>query len=172
MSHESRVFRLAPMSGMIRVVTAAILPLPALILAFGLLGPKAVLPSLLAGSAIVCGLWVCVWCWFRPTRFEVGPNGMLIVWPWRQRLVKRDEIAGAVEMSNRDFLAQYGRGARVGAGGLWGGFGLLMTKKETLDLYASRADRFVLVHRRQGRTMLLTPERPEQFVDAVRAQVG
>jgi hypothetical protein len=61
---------------------------------------------------------------------------------------------------------------RIGAGGLWGGFGWLYTRKGLLDLYVSRTDRFVLVRRRIGRPLLLTPERDEAFVDALRALSG
>ena len=171
-ARQTRAFRLAPMCGTIRTLTVVIVPLPLLLLALGIFGPRPVLPVLLASATFTSALWVFIWCWLRPTRFEVGPDGLRLAWPLRQRLVKWDEIAGADVMSSRDFRTEYGRGARVGAGGLWGGFGLAMTKKGTLDLYTSRTDRFVLVRRRQGRTMLLSPEMPEQFVDAVRAMVG
>jgi hypothetical protein len=58
---------------------------------------------------------------------------------------------------------------RIGAGGLWGGFGWLYTRRGLVDLYVSRTDRFVLVRRRAGRPLLLTPERDASFVDALRA---
>ena len=57
----------------------------------------------------------------------------------------------------------------VHTGGLWGGFGWLYTRKGLLDLYVSRTDRLVLVRLRAGRPLLLTPERDEGFVDALRA---
>jgi hypothetical protein len=47
-------------------------------------------------------------------------------------------------------------------------FGWLYTRKGLLDLYVSRTDRLVLVRLRAGRPLLLTPERDEGFVDALR----
>jgi hypothetical protein len=58
---------------------------------------------------------------------------------------------------------------RIGAGGLWGGFGWLYTRKGLLDLYVSRTDRFVLVRLRTGRPLLITPDADERFVAAFRA---
>ena len=52
-------------------------------------------------------------------------------------------------------------------GWLWGGFGLLWTRPKTFEMYVSRADGLVIVERDNGRPLLLTPERPGEFVRAV-----
>ncbi len=53
---------------------------------------------------------------------------------------------------------------RVGAGGLWGGFGQIWAEREKLDFYISRTDSFVLIHRHGGRSLLISPERQADFV--------
>ena len=65
------------------------------------------------------------------------------------------------------FRRQYGFGMRVGAGGLWGGFGLLKTGRETFSMWISRTDAFVLVRLRGARTLLITPDRPREFLEAL-----
>jgi hypothetical protein len=55
--------------------------------------------------------------------------------------------------------------ARVGAGGLWGGFGWLWTEKRGIvQMYVSRTDRFVWIERGAERPWLISPENPEAFV--------
>jgi hypothetical protein len=53
---------------------------------------------------------------------------------------------------------------RVGAGGLWGAFGLLKTRRETFSMWISRTDRWVLVTLKGDRPLLITPDRAEEFV--------
>ena len=61
-----------------------------------------------------------------------------------------------------------GWGMRVGAGGLWGGFGLLWTaRRGIVQMYVSRLDRFVWIERGKERPWLITPERAEEFVAAL-----
>jgi hypothetical protein len=59
-------------------------------------------------------------------------------------------------------------------GGLWGGFGLAWSSRgKHLALYVSRhADGFVLVRCERARSLLITPERPAEFVAAVAARTG
>ena len=72
-------------------------------------------------------------------------------------------------LSREAFRREFGWGVRIGAGGLWGGFGWLYTSKGLVGLYVSRTDRVVLVRRRAGRPLLVTPEDDERFVAALRA---
>jgi hypothetical protein len=53
---------------------------------------------------------------------------------------------------------------RIGAGGLWGGFGLLKTERETFSMWISRTDELVIVRLRGARSLLVTPEDPRRFV--------
>jgi hypothetical protein len=73
-----------------------------------------------------------------------------------------------VLLSREAFRREFGWATRIGAGGLWGGFGWLYTSKGLLDLYVSRTDRLVLVRLRTGRSLLVTPLDDERFVAALR----
>lgn len=61
---------------------------------------------------------------------------------------------------------------RVGVGGLWGGFGWLWTQRQgALEFYISRSTGLVLLERPAGRSLLITPDRPAEFV-AIFADTG
>jgi hypothetical protein len=98
-----------------------------------------------------------------------GPHGRALdPLAARDRRIAAGDIAGAEVLSREAFRRDFGWGMRIGAGGLWGGFGWLYTRKGLLDQYVSRTDRLVVVRLRAGRPLLLTPERDEGFVDALR----
>ncbi|HSA21334.1 MAG TPA: PH domain-containing protein, partial [Myxococcota bacterium] len=65
--------------------------------------------------------------------------------------------------------AEIGRGARFGAGGLWGGFGWLLTPRGKLSMYVSRSEPMVLIRFRARQPLLITPEQPERFLAALTA---
>ena len=78
-----------------------------------------------------------------------------------------------VRLSRKEFKARFGLSARIGAGGLWGGFGWLWTSKGgILDFFISRTDDFVLVERREQRPLLVTPSEPDEFVRELRRIAG
>jgi hypothetical protein len=113
-------------------------------------------------------LYAGVWVWYRPTGFEVSERALAIVWPWRRRVIERSDVAAVRLLTKEEFRADFGWAMRIGVGGLWGGFGWLWTSKHgTLDFYISRLDGFVLIERRAGRWLIVTPERPEAFVAAL-----
>lgn len=158
------------MSALIWALTLPLLALPVVFAVGGLraVGPGSSLPLVLAGFLVL--LYVGVWRYARPRAFEVAGRGLAIVWPARRRLIPRSEIAGARVLVRERCRAELGWGGRIGVGGLWGGFGWAWTSKRGLvDLYVSRTDGLVLVERRAGRPLLLTPERPDDFVRALRA---
>jgi hypothetical protein len=167
MNHGSiEVFPLAPMARAFRWLTIVLLALPVLFLVLALRGelPFLVFAALLAVYAGVYFFW-------RPSRFEVSPHGLDIVFPtWRRRLPARS-LAAAREFTLADFRRDFGWGLRIGVGGLWGGFGWLWTRKGLVEFYISRADQFVLVERRAGRPLLITPERPPDMVRTLRLTV-
>jgi len=163
-------FRLAPMSPLVAVLTVGLLALPVVFVVGGLSAPGSVrfVPFGLAG--LVALLYLGVWLYARPRAFEVDGRGLAIVWPARRRLIPRSEIAGARVLVRERCRAELGWGGRIGVGGLGGGFGWAWTSKRGLvDLYVSRTDGLVLVERRAGRPLLLTPERPDELVRALRA---
>jgi hypothetical protein len=131
----------------------------------------AILPGTICLMIVV--LFVCIWVFMRPSRFELSRSGLEIVWPGRNSLIPLNDITGAEILSKADFSQRFGRGMRVGAGGLGGGFGLLMTTRgPTMSFYISRVDRFVLVSRVSARNLLITPEDPERFVETLRGLIG
>lgn len=115
----------------------------------------------------MAALYAVVWLFFRPTRFDLDGAALRIVWPLRQRAIARGDIEGARVLTGADFRREHGYGMRIGAGGLWGGFGLLKTGKTTFSMWISRTDWLVVVDVRGERPLLLTPEDPERFVAAL-----
>ncbi len=161
-----QVFRLAPMSGLIRGLTLALLPLP---IVFAALAWASGFALLFAPGAMIATLYAAIWLWFRPSGFAVTPDVLVLRWPLRTRSIPRSEIADVREISQAELRQEFGLLLRVGAGGLWGGFGLAWSSRgKHLGLWVSRhADGFVLVRCRGSRSQLLTPERPAEFVAAL-----
>lgn len=158
------VFPLAKMSTGIRVVTWAAMAVPAS-LVYSVWGAT---PSVRGGQAVVAALVVLVYAsvglLFRPRRFEVDRDVLRIVWPLRARTIPRAAVREARLVDGAAFRREHGNGARIGAGGLWGAFGLLWTRRGTYSMWISRTDRFVVVRLDGARPLLLTPERPEEMV--------
>lgn len=161
------VFRLAPMSGLIRGMTFVLILVPIGFLAAPLLDWRS-FPLAPLGGAIALS-YAFIWLYMRPSAFVVTPEGLDIVWPLRRRRIPKANLVGASEVGRGDLRREFGLLLRVGAGGLWGGFGLAWSSRgEHLSLYVSRhADGFVLVRARGARSLLITPERPADFVAAL-----
>lgn len=127
------------------------------------------------GLAVPAGLIVAIYAWiwlrFRPSRFVIEPDAIEVIWPLKRRRIPRAEITD-VRLVDADTLRDLtGWGMRVGAGGLWGGFGWLWTKRRGIvQMYVSRTDRFVWIERGSERPWLITPEEPQLFVNALRAK--
>ena len=156
---------LAPMSLSIRILTWVLLAFPALFVAFGAAAGPPARAFLLAVGLATAGLYGAVWLWWRPTAFEVSGEGLTIRFPARRRRVPAADLSGARALTGAEFRRDYGFALRIGVGGLWGGFGWLWTRRRGLvEFYVSRLDGFVLVQRRQGRPILVTPVDPEGLV--------
>jgi PH (Pleckstrin Homology) domain-containing protein len=109
-----------------------------------------------------------VWTRFRPTAFVVHPHALEVIWPLKRREIRRDQIVAARLIDRQELRRQVGWRMRVGAGGLWGGFGWLWTERRGIvQMYVSRLDRFVWIERGLERPWLITPDQPEAFVDAL-----
>lgn len=160
----SECYALAPMCRLIAVMTAFVLALP---IVFGIVAIKLGWPHSIAPLGLcVVFMMACfiVWTWFRPKQFIVGHDLLTIQWPIRNMSWKKSDVLSAKIISSSEFQKEYGRGMRIGAGGLWGGFGLLKTSSRMFQMYISRTDEFVLIHFRNERPLLITPERPQHFV--------
>ena len=158
-------YNLAPMSQGIRILTLVMLALPVVFLAAGALGAG---PLLIPGLFIVV-LYLWIWTRFRPTCFILHPGFIEVVWPLKRREIRRESITDVRIMGKKEFCSELGPSMRIGAGGLWGGFGWLWTQKRGIvQFYITRTDQFVWIERRNARPWLITPDRPEEFVQALK----
>lgn len=153
------------MSPLIRWLTVLLLIIPLLFVTLSATGAYFLsLPALLL---ILIYAWV--WLRFRPSMFVVYSNGLEVNWPLKRRRIPRDEITAVRLVDGEELTREIGWGTRVGAGGLWGGFGLLWTRRRGLvQMYISRTDGYVWIERGEQRPWLLTPQDPEEFVRALR----
>src|SRR5262245_28762657 len=121
-----RVFPLAPMSALIAGLTYMLWLLPAGFL-FGALAGRT--PILAGPGLFVLAIYAWIWFWFRPTRFEVSADALEVVWPMRRERLPRASLSEVVIIDTAELKRRVGWGMRVGAGGLWGGFGWLWTTR-------------------------------------------
>lgn len=154
-------YRLAPMSSGLRALTVVLLFIPAAFLAAMLAGMSAFTIPFVAASAI----YAWVWFGFRPSEFVIHPDAIEVVWPLKRRMVSRQSIRSIRQVDENELREEIGWGVRVGAGGLWGGFGWLWTQRRGIvQMYISRTDQFVWIERGDERPWMITPERPEEFI--------
>jgi len=149
------------MSPMIFWMSAAVLVLPPVLFyagskVSGLLG--------VAPAVFVLAIYVFIWLYMRPSHFELSPTSLDVVWPIRRFSTALFDIQSIELLEGSEFRNRYGYGMRIGAGGLWGGFGLLKTRSETFRFYISRLDRYVLIRTASAPPLLITPTDPEDFV--------
>jgi hypothetical protein len=154
-------FRIAPMSRAIRILTLLVLAIPLVFLALALrFGAPLLWPA-----AIVGVLCLATWLAARPAHFVVDAARLRICFPLWTRFVARASIASARVVDDAALRSELGLALRVGVGGLWGGFGWLWsTKRRWVEMYVSRTDGLVWIERRGALPLLITPERPEDFV--------
>lgn len=152
------------MSPLILTLTLVLLALPLALFTGAMFGGR----LLLVPALLLLVIYVWVWLRFRPSRFVVHQQVLEVIWPLRRCEVPRDEIANVRLIDGQELRNKIGWGLRVGAGGLWGGFGWLWTKRRGIvQMYVSRSDGFVWIERTGGRPWLITPEQPDAFVYAL-----
>jgi hypothetical protein len=157
-------FALAPMCPLLRRLTLVMAALPPVLLVAGMVGPRA----LLVPAMLVLLIYGWVWARFRPSAFVVQPDSLEVIWPLKRRRIPRAEVSSARVVDPEELRREVGWGMRVGAGGLWGGFGWLWTSRRGIvQMYVSRLDRFVWIERGRKRPWLITPDRAEEFVRAL-----
>ena len=121
-----------------------------------------------AAALLVLAIDAWVWLRFRPSRFTVQGSGLEVIWPLKCRHIPRESIVSARVVGRQELKKEIRWGLRVGAGGIWGGFGWLWTRRRgVVQMYISRTDVFVWIERVGGRPWLLTPEEPGEFVRAL-----
>jgi hypothetical protein len=164
----SKRFPIAPMSRPIRVLTIVLLLLPAVLLVLGTRWGTAA--QLTTAGLLLGALDAAVWLFWRPTHFDVTPAGLRIRFPGRTRLVPSGDVASVGTIGAAEFRERFGLALRIGVGGLFGGFGWLWTRRRGLvEFYVSRSDGLVLVERREGRPLLVTPADPDGLAGALSA---
>ena len=164
MDTQVKTFRLAPMSGFIRTLTLGLVALPLIFLVGGAWGRT----WFAAPGVLLILLYLWVWLRFRPSRFVVHPDALEIVWPLKRRRIARASITQVRLVDRAELRREVGWGMRVGAGGLWGGFGWLWTEdRGIVQMYVSRTDDLVWIERGKQRPWLITPEQPTAFVRAL-----
>ncbi|THJ21640.1 MAG: hypothetical protein CAF45_012250 [Nitrospira sp. CG24E] len=123
---------------------------------------------LIVPALFVVAIYAWVWFRFRPSKFVVHQRVLEVVWPLKRCEISRQDISNVRLIDGQELQNEIGWGMRVGAGGLWGGFGWLWTKRRGIvQMYISRTDCFVWIERADGRPWLVTPEQPEAFVRAL-----
>lgn len=154
-------YRIAPMTTDLRVVSAFLLIIPAAMAVAVVMGYQVLLVPL----ALMAAIYAWVWLRFRPGEFVIHPDCVEIVWPLKRRQIARSSITSCRVIDTPELKREIGWGARVGAGGLWGGFGWLWTRRRGIvQMYITRTDAYVWLERGTERPWLITPERPDDFV--------
>lgn len=149
---------------MIRIITIVLLALPVLFVLSAVFG-KALL---IAPTILLVAIYSWVWLRFRPTQFVVHQDAVEVIWPLKRQQISRDSISEVRIVNRRDLKPEVGWGMRVGVGGLWGGFGWLLTQRRGIvQMYISRINDLVWIERTAGRPWLISPERPHEFVQAL-----
>jgi hypothetical protein len=128
--------------------------------------------GLLWVALLLVVLYLAVWIWWRPGRFEVSARALVLVFPVRRARIAISDIESASVVDSKAFRDQFGLALRVGAGGLWGGFGWLWTRNGWVEFYISALDRYVLIRRRSRIPLLISPEDPERMVAMLEQQLA
>jgi len=162
---SAAVFRLARMSLLFKALTTLLFSLPLGFCVEILRGnDKFAMPFVLL---VVIYAWV--WLRFRPGKFVIHPDGLEVIWSFKCRQVFSEDIT-KVSVVDRHALRQetgWGiRGRRCGRTLGWLGW-LWIKRRDIGQVYVLRTDRFVRIERTGDRPWLITPERPEAFVQAL-----
>jgi len=159
MSKKAAIYQTPPMSGSIKVITYIMEAIPFLLVYLGFAIDN---PGLFILAIFFLLLLAGVWLWMRPTHYIVDDKSMTIVWPLRKYIVLRSGISSVRILDKTDVKKELGFALRIGVGGLFGGFGLLWTRRRGLiRFYITRLDNFVMIDRRNRRTLLITVDDPK-----------
>jgi hypothetical protein len=159
MKETSSIYKIPPMCGSIRVVTFIIIAVPFLLIFFGTSENST---GLIVVAILFILLIISVWLWMRPTHYIVDNTGLTVVWPLRKYHIPRSRIKEVRVLDTKQVKKEIGFAIRIGVGGLFGGFGLLWSKKRGfIRFYITRIDGFVIIEQRKGRPLLINVDNPE-----------
>jgi hypothetical protein len=162
MNTKSLIFKTPPMSGSIKVLTYIIAALPVPLAYAGFTVNK---PALYTWALFLVLLSAGVWLWMRPTHYEIDSRALTVVWPLRKYVVPKSSINRVRVLDDVEIKKELGSAVRIGVGGLFGGFGLLWTRRRGLiRFYITRCDSLVMIDRNDGRSFLITVDNPHGMV--------
>ncbi len=149
------------MSVIIIVLTILVLAIPITFTFIGIYRNKPII-LFVAASIWLMVLWA--WFWMRPSHYIVDNTGLMIVWPLRKFYVPGNDISSVRVLDRKGIKKELGLAMRIGVGGLFGGFGLLWTRRRgMMRFYITRLDRFVLIERRNNKDLLLSVDHPDRM---------
>ena len=163
-------YPLAPMDRMYQGLSLFLGSLPFLFISLTLMLPGP--PKLIFASSTVFLFLVYAWIWFywRPDSFRLETTALVLEFPRREMVIDLSSVQQVHLYKNYDaFIAEWGFGIRIGAGGLFGSFGWLKTAKGTLQMYVSRSVDLVVVEFSDRKPLLITPEQAQDFVNALKS---
>jgi hypothetical protein len=156
---DLKIFKPAPMARTFATMTYVYFGLTLCMLVGIPFGPG----TRLVGWALFA-LALVVWFWFKPVAFLVDGQELVLRWRLRARRIPLGELKSALQLNTRDL----GWMIRIGVGGLWGAYGMFKTSKEgMIDGYFNTNENLVLLKLKSGRPLLLSPERPGEFIRAL-----
>jgi len=173
-----RAFPLAMMSNAFSAVTWAVLLVVGglvaalLVAGFSLPSGWGIAAWLTAGvvALALTAAGVIVHSYARPRSFNVSAEGLEIVWPARTRKLPWGAF---VEICEIDRISLGPMTRRFGLGILLGQFGWFHSMyMGNIDSYITRRDGLVLIKLRNRRPLLLSPQAPGEFLQAVRAAIS
>ena len=165
-------FPLAPMDAPMRAMTWICCAIPVVLVGFGVRIWPPVGGVLLGTGVFVLALYAFVGLWLRPRAFVVTPDAIEIEWPVRRRRINRAAIEEVRILDRDERRSELGTLIRIGAGGLWGAFGLARTSQGLHELWVSRLDRMVWIRCKARRSLLVTPADAERFVEILRRRAA
>ncbi|MHC4715658.1 MAG: PH domain-containing protein [Planctomycetota bacterium] len=118
-----------------------------------------------AGGIAAAAVWVAV----RPRHFRAFPGGLRVAWTAARREYSLDEIH-SVRMVSKEEVGRLSAPRNLY---LLGSFGPVRSSRlGPVRTYLTRKDGMVLVERVEGEGLLISPDRPEEFVEALRKIIG
>ncbi len=102
---------------------------------------------------------------FSPKGYGVQDRQLVIYRPFQNKFYATDDMLHVTLVDRKELK----NSLRVfGVGGLFGYFGLFRNSRYgTMIWYATRRDQFVVIERSNGRTIVLTPDDPNSFVQEI-----
>ena len=155
------------MSAVFVIMSGLVLALPIIFLVIGLTNP--LLRTTFVATAIFVTIGSAgVWLFYKPKALVLTEGELVIRFPLRELAMRRADIVRARVLTRKDIRDSLGFAMRVGVGGLFGVFGLLWTQKlGWVGIYATTMEPWLLVTRRRGRPLLLSPRDPHALARAL-----